>query len=340
MTSRPDKVTAIAPSNIAFLKYWGARDLDRALPQNVSLSMTLSRCVTRTTVERLGDGRATRVEELRDGRLAPAGPGFTARVVAHLVALVDDLGLPGPRQAGYRVATTNTFPSSAGIASSASGFAALATAVAALSGREVAPERLSLLARRSGSGSAARSVLGGFVEWPGSSDDPAAPARQLAPAEHWELYDLIAVVSTAPKEVSSRDGHARAPTSPHYDRRLRELPDRLELMRRAIADRDLPTLGAAVEAEAVELHLIAMSSQPPIFYWHPATLAVLERVRALRRDGVGVWATMDAGPNVHLICEPADAEAVAAAVAAVDGVERLIRDRVGSGPRPSDDHLF
>ncbi len=331
------KVTVVAPSNIAFLKYWGARDLDSALPMNVSLSMTLSRCVSRTTVELQPSGLPTSVEVADEaGRLAPAPEAFTVGVERHLAALSDALDFP----ASCRVASVNTFPSSAGIASSASGFAALATAFAVVAGVEASPAELSVLARRSGSGSAARSVLGGFVEWPGEGDDPEAPARQIAGPDHWVLCDLIAVVSSEEKPVSSRDGHRRAPSSPYFGRRQELLPERLEEMRQAIAARDLERLGRAVETEAVELHLVAMSSWPPIFYWKPLTIEVLNRVWALRDGGVGVWATMDAGPNVHLICEPGDEETVARAVAEVPGVETVLRDRIGEGPHRSEDHLF
>jgi diphosphomevalonate decarboxylase len=331
------KVTIVAPSNIAFLKYWGARDVERAVPENPSLSMTLSECVTRTTLEVQPNGLPTVVEVAGpEGRLEPAGTAFAVGVETHLAALSDALGFA----ASFRVATRNSFPASAGIASSASGFAALAVAFAAVAGRDVPPGELSLLARRSGSGSAARSVFGGFVEWPCSPDDPEAPACQIRGPEHWDLRDLIAVVSSAPKPVSSRDGHRRAASSPYFARRQELLPERLGEMRRAVLGRDLERLGRAIETEAVELHLVAMSSWPPIFYWKPQTIEVLNRIWALRDAGVGVWATMDAGPNVHLVCEPADEERVAGAVGELPGVERLIRDRIGPGPCRSDDHLF
>lgn len=332
-----NKVTIIAPSNIAFLKYWGAIDLDSVLPANVSFSMTLSRCVSRTTVEaRRAEGtNAIQVVDA-SGELIDADPAFATRVEGHLAALSEALGISG----SFRVATANTFPSSAGIASSASGFAALATAVAALAGRETSLEELSILARRSGSGSAARSVMGGYVEWPGKADDAAAPARQLKPPEHWELRDVIAVVSSEPKLVSSRDGHLLAPSSPYFVRRQELLPERLAKMRTAVLERDLERLGRAIETEAVELHLVAMSSSPPIFYWKPETMEVLHCVWGLRDEEVGAWATMDAGPNVHVICEPHDEERVVAALGELRGVERLIRDRVGPGPRRSDEHLF
>lgn len=337
------KVTIVAPSNIAFLKYWGAIDLEKALPANVSLSMTLSRCVSRTTIETRPSGEPSRIEVVdTTGDLVEAGPDFAGKIERHLAALSEALGAPGGSRipSSIRIATANTFPSSAGIASSASGFAALATAFAALVGSEVTSEELSVLARRSGSGSAARSVLGGYVEWPETTEDPAGPARQIAPEGHWKLCDVIAVVSSEPKLVSSRDGHLRATSSPYFVRRQELLPARLVDMRQAVLDRDLERLGAAIETEAIELHLVAMSSAPPIFYWMPETIEVLQRVWTLREEGVGVWATIDAGPNVHMICEPRHEARVVGAVGELSGVEALIKDRVGSGPRRSEDHLF
>lgn len=331
------RVTAIAPSNIAFVKYWGASDLARALPVNQSLSMTLRRCVTRTTVEPL-DGAEGDVVLVRSstGELLPGSTAFTAGVERHLEALRRELGVTG----SFRVATENTFPSSAGIASSASGFAALAIAICGALGLEPEPRDLSHLARASGSGSAARSVVGGYVLWPGDPEDAGSPMRQVATARHWELCDDVVVVDTTAKPVSSREGHRRASSSPYFARRLEQLPGRLEAASRAVLDRDLGRLGPILEAEAIDLHLIAMSSVPPIFYWRPQTLEVLERVWDLREEGVKVWATLDAGPNLHLICEPQDEPAVVEAVEGLTGVRALIRDRVGSGPALTEEHLL
>ena len=228
----------------------------------------------------------------------------------------------------------------AGIASSASGFAALAVAAAGAMEAPMTPDTLSLWARASGSGSAARSVLGGFVEWPGAADDPESAAGQLADAAHWPLCDVVAVVDDGPKAVSSRDGHRRAATSPYYERRLELMPGRLEAVRLAIRQRDLASLGAVVEVEAIDLHMIAMSSDPPIHYWQPGTLEVLKRMRALRADGIPVYATMDAGPNVHLICEPANEITVVEAIEELPSVGSVIRDRVGDGPELVEEHLF
>jgi diphosphomevalonate decarboxylase len=393
------KATASAPANIAFVKYWGARDPARALPLAPSISMTLDRCRSRTTVEVVGTAAAGEDEVLLrapGGALEPAPERFAARVRRHLDALrewaagsaadtagpeprggadagprANGSGADGPRADGsgadgpgargsgaagprFRVATENSFPAEAGLASSASGFAALAVAVAAALGRDplgdparggLGGAELSSLARRSGSGSAARSVLGGYVEWPaaaagGSDDDPRAAA--LAPASHWALADVVAVVESEPKAVSSLDGHRLAPTSPHFERRLAELPRRLAEVRAAIAARDLARLGPVLEEEAVELHLIAMSSRPPVFYWRPGTLAVLAAVRGLRAPGAGLaaWATMDAGPNVHVICPAAEAGEVAARLERLPAVRGVIADRAGEGPALHDEHLI
>ncbi len=337
------KTTVSAPANIAFIKYWGARDLARALPMNPSISMTLKACVSRCTVEVTGADHDEVWLSEPDGGFTHPGADFVRRVVEQL----DHLRAWSGRGEHFRVATRNTFPSSAGLASSASGFSALTLATVGALGKTATtpPAELSRLARRSGSGSAARSVLGGYVGWPAGTLDEAAEeegsyAVQLAPASHWDLRDVIAVVETGAKTVSSRDGHRRAATSPYYERRLELLPGRLDVVRRALAAADLTLLGPTLEEEAIDLHLIAMSSHPPIFYWSPGTLEVLRTVRELRQEGLAAWATMDAGANVHVICDPAAEPAVAERLESLPAVGFVIRDGVGDGPVYETGHLF
>jgi len=345
------RATVSAPANIALIKYWGAQNPDRVVPYHPSISITLEVCRSVTTVEALPAGSIEDDEVWleRDGRLEPADEGFAARVRGHLAVLRRQTG----RSERFRVATRNTFPAAAGLASSASGFAALATAVVRALGipaeeldERLGPGALSVLARLSGSGSAARSVFGGYVEWPvpgGSAADTATldgPARVLAPASHWHLADVIALIQSGPKDVSSLEGHRRATTSPFFSRRLELLPERLAAVRRAIRDRNLDALGPIIERDAIELHAIAMTSEPPIFYWQPATLEVLEAVRALRRAGVRAWSTMDAGANVHVISDPENEEQVAERLAEIPGVRGVIRDRTGTGPRDEDEDLL
>jgi len=335
------KATVSAPANIAFIKYWGARDLERALPMNSSISMTLEHCVTQCTVETLeheGTDEVWLAEP--DGGFGTPNPEYAQRLRNQL----DRVRRWASRPEAVRVATRNTFPTAGGLASSASGFAALTLAAAGAFGKKASAKDLSLLARRSGSGSACRSVFGGFVEWAASkgngNTDEDSYARQLADAEHWDLRNVIAVVEIGPKMVSSIEGHRRALSSPYFEKRQELLPARLEKVRRAIRARDLAALGPVIEEEAIDLHLIAMSSNPPIFYWSPGTIAVLRAVRELRQEGLAAWATLDAGANVHVICDPDSEDEVAERLEDLPAVGFVIRDGVGPGPDQETEHLF
>lgn len=331
------KATVRAPSNIAFIKYWGAKDLEQAIPTNPSISMTLDACFSRTTVEHLAeDGEHEIRWRGRGGGLETAPPSFARRANAHLDLLRDRLACGGR----FRVATENSFPAAAGIASSASGFAALALGVLAALGREVSLDERSNLARLSGSGSASRSVMGGYVEWPAGGNEMSYHADRLHAASHWALSDVVAIVETRAKKVASLDGHRRAPTSPYFERRLAELPRRLTGMRAALAEKNIEALGTILEEEAIDLHCVAMTSSPPIFYWQPGTLAVLEAVRDLRDDGLAAYSTMDAGANVHVICPPEDLDEIDRRLNALPAVTKTIRDGVGEGPIEEDEHLF
>jgi diphosphomevalonate decarboxylase len=331
------KATITAPSNIAFIKYWGARDLAQAIPMNASISMTLTECISLSTVAfSEGSEEFDRIEIiLEDGSFASPPASFRERALAHL----DRVRRWARRSGSFRVATRNSFPTGAGIASSASGFAALTLASTKALGLSLSTPELSDLARMSGSGSAARSVLGGFVEW-SPAGEGAGHALAIAPASHWDLRDVIALVDHGEKDVSSVDGHRLATSSPHFEARQRILPQRLAMVRRAIEERDLEALGPVLEEEAIELHLIAMSSKPPIFYWKPGTVQVLERLRGMRREGLSTWATMDAGANVHVICTRRDEAHVIAAMNELSGVSGVLLDGAGPGPREELEHLF
>ena len=327
------KVTVSAPANIAFLKYWGARDLSLAIPENASLSMTLEKARATTSLS-WHPAQTNGVSDhilLRDaqGTPAPAPPPFAARMVEHLRRMKQAFGRTGH----FEITTGNNFPTGAGLASSAAGFAALAFGVAKLWDLPQDPQSLSVLARDSGSGSATRSVLGGYVRWPDPPKESAAGARSIFPAEHWELHDVIALVETGEKSVSSLEGHRRATTSLHFPARQEHLDARREGMERALLERDFSALAPLIEEEAIELHLIAMSSRPPIFYWNPGTLEVIHRVRALRAEGVSAAFTMDAGANVHVICESSSKRDVVSALQGLASVSGIFEDHVGTGPR-------
>jgi diphosphomevalonate decarboxylase len=325
------KATAVSCANIAFIKYWGNRDAHLRLPLNDSLSMNLDALFTETTVlfdDELGDDQIIIGE-------AEARDAARERVVKHL----DRVRALAQISARARVVSRSDFPQGTGLASSASGFAALTLAATRAAGLELDERALSVLARQ-GSGSACRSIPGGFVEWIASSSSATSFARSFAPAEHWDLRDVVVITTHEAKKVGSSDGHLAAVTSPYFGERQGRLPARFHRTKRAVLGRDLAALGPEIEAEAIELHFIAMTSRPPIFYWSPGMVRVIEAARAWREAGLQVYFTLDAGPNVHLICEGKDAEGLAANAREISDVQQVIVNGVGGPTHLVETHLL
>jgi diphosphomevalonate decarboxylase len=331
------RATVIAPANIAFVKYWGVRDAERTLPYNGSISMNLDACLTTTTVTfdpALAQDEVMLTLYGEEARRADGRP--LERVVTHLDRLRALAGV----DSRARVESSNNFPSDAGIASSAAAFAALTLAGAAALDLELDERQLSILTRRSGSGSACRSIPTGYVEWyiPEGAYDPLiwdqeAYAASLAPPEHWALADIVAVVDVGAKKIGSAENHRLAASSAYFPTRLAELPARLDAVRAAIAGRDLAALGEAVEADAVSMHAVCMTSRPPSFYWNAGTMTVIQAVRGWRAEGLQSYFTIDAGPNVHVICDAADRAEIERRLRELPGVLFTIGNGVGIGAR-------
>ena len=331
------RATAVAPANIAFVKYWGVRDAERILPYNASISMNLDACLTTTTVT--FDPALSQDEVLltlygEEARRAVGQP--FERVVTHLDRLRALAGIAWRA----RVESSNNFPSDAGIASSAAAFAALTLAGAAALDLGLDERQLSILTRRSGSGSACRSIPSGYVEWriPDGAYDPLSwdsesYAASLAPPAHWALADVVAVVDVGAKKIGSAENHRLAASSAYFPARLADLPARLDIVRAAIADRDLAALGEAVEADAVSMHAVCMTSRPPSFYWNAGTMMVIHAVRGWRAEGLQSYFTIDAGPNVHVVCDAADSVEVERRLRELPGVLFTIGNGVGVGAR-------
>lgn len=327
------KATCRAGSNIAFIKYWGVADAAINLPLNNSISMTLADAHTTTTVA-WEDAAVLPTDEIMIDDV-PLAARAAERLVRHLDRI---RGLAGVDRRA-RVVSRNNFPMASGIASSASGFAALTVAGCQALGLALDATRLSALARL-GSGSASRSLFGGFVEWEQGHDDTTSVARPLFPPDHWALYDLVVVVSHAAKSVSSEGGHRLAATSPLLPGRLATLPHALTEVRQALAARDLRRLGPILEQDALAMHAVMMTSTPSLLYWQPGTVEILHAVHRWRGDGLPVYFTIDAGPNVHLICEEKDAESVRRLAAGLPTVQQVIVSRPGPGPQMIESHLF
>ena len=288
------KATAQAHPNIAFIKYWGNKDETLRLPVNPSLSMNLSGLSTETTLE--WDESLQADELILNGKAE--GDAILARVSRHLDLIRSHLQI----SQFARIESHNNFPMGAGIASSAAAFAALTVAAAYASGKDVSERALSALAR-CGSGSASRSIPTGFVAWHEGSNHETSYAESIAEPDHWDLVDVIAVVSDEHKRVGSQEGHTTAQTSDLQMARVEKARERFDICQAAILTKDFERFAEVVEMDSNLMHAVMMTSRPPLFYWKPASLIIMEQVRRWRQnEGIPVCYTLDAGPNVHCLC--------------------------------------
>ncbi|MFC2064341.1 diphosphomevalonate decarboxylase [Chloroflexota bacterium] len=320
------KATATAPSNLAFIKYWGKRDVGLRIPTNNSISVNLSNATTRTSVVFDEELESDQLQAV-DSRVLP-NTEFFRRTFKQIDRIRTMAGI----NTRASITTRNSFPDSVGIASSASGFAALTMAACSAAGLELSQKELSELSRL-GSGSACRSIPDGFVEWIALDENNASYAIQLAPPDHWDIQILSVILSTKSKEVSSSSGHNLASASPFFNTRLGTLDERLDIVRSAILARDFDTFGRETEKEALSFHSIAMTSphhqsdgswSSGIFYWLPESLELILAVQTWRKNGIQVYFTMDAGPTIHLICLRKDLEVIQSQL---NGVEKRIPKR-------------
>jgi diphosphomevalonate decarboxylase len=304
--------TAHAHPNIALVKYWGKQDKPGNLPATPNLSITLAGLTTVTHVE---DAEADQFE--LNGRSSQ-----DPKLQRWLSSLREVFDVPP-----LGISSSNDFPTSAGLASSASGFAALITAINAHCELGLNEEMRSEWARM-GSASAARSIFGGFV----ALVPPQWQALRLARSEHWPLEVVVAVTSNEAKSVSSGEGMERSRlTSPYYKAWLRDAATDFAAGSQAINDKDFRALATVAELNCLKMHSLMLTSQPTLSYWTPASIACMNRVRSLREDGEDVFFTVDAGPQIKAVCLPESADAVAAALADTPGVINIIRSPLGHG---------
>jgi diphosphomevalonate decarboxylase len=339
----PEKASASwkSPSNIAIIKYWGKKE--GQIPVNPSLSMTLDKAVTQTRVDAFLSGGT-------EGLLSVNGDNHHS-FLPKLNKLFQWLTIEIPllKKYSFRVETTNTFPHSTGIASSASGMSAftlcMLTLAEKITGRTIPEEQWMQLASRvsrMGSGSACRSLFGGFTLWgetpfyEGSSDDYAVPINGQVHPLFQNLHDAIVVVSEKNKEISSSLGHSLMQEHPFKDNRIVQTRKHLKEVLDALRTGDFEHLVKVAENEAMALHALIMTSDGNPILIEPATLLILKKIQQARKSGLALFYTLDAGPNVHIIYPGKEKEAaenfILSELVPLCDLVKVIYDRCGKGP--------
>jgi diphosphomevalonate decarboxylase len=317
------KATAVAPSNIAFVKYWGRKDEVLRLPENGSISMCLSGLETTTTVEFSEEFENDEIvingvkEELENNR-----------AVKHLNRIRELAKIDWKA----KVDTSNNFPTGTGLSSSASGFAALTLAASTASGLNLSEKELTIFARQ-GSGSACRSIPDGFVEWKDGNTSEESYAESIFPHDYFDIADIVAVVSTEKKFLATSEGQKSARTSPFFPERLKLIRGKINEVKQMISAKDFTKFGELIEAEALEFHSILFTSNPPLFYWTPQTVAVMKYVQALRREGLEAYFTINTGQDVHVICRAENSEKIADKLSELPEVIKTIINKPSEGAR-------
>lgn len=321
------QATALAHPNIALAKYWGKVPGGDNAPAVPSLSVTLAGMATTTTV-RFDDALPSDTFELN-------GSAADATALRRASGLLDEVRAEAKITSRAAIHSRNDFPTAAGLASSASGFAALVVAARAAAGLPPDLPRESHLARRA-SASSARSLFGGYVELLAGEEGQQRflPAQPVAPPEALPLRVLVAVTTERTKDTPSTGGMIHtAATSPFYRAWVSHAPTLFQRVRAAVLAGDLEALGVAAEESAFAMHASAIAAAPGVIYWIGATVEVIAAVRALRSAGTGAWCTIDAGPHVKVLCAPGDAEKIAAELSKIPGVLRVLTASPGEGAR-------
>lgn len=330
------KSTAVSHPNKAIVIYWGNSDDRLNLPSRTSLSMTLQgvdRPLDYTVTLQTGEG-------IDRDKITVDGQEDTGRIYSDIVRHLDTMRETTRFREKLLVSTKATFPIGSGLAGSAAAASALAEAFVGLVKGNLGRNDISAMARR-GSGSAARSVFGGFVKLPRGIGGKA-DAVQLFNENHWDLRDIIAVVDAGSKKVKSSDGmRMSALTCPAsiYSEFVDSSEANAAGAEEAIKSRDLQQLGEVYEFDNALFREVCVNTEPPLDYWTSSTADVFNEVTKLRGDGMTVFAGTDAGPNVHILCEPGDSLQLIEALRKLEGVKEIIHARPGGPSRLSDAHL-
>jgi len=324
------KITAIAPSNIAFIKYWGKRDEKLRLPANSSISVNLSNIYTTTTVEFSS--------QYKNDNIIING-ARKDKEIKRVIYQLDRIRKLAKSKLKAKVVSRNNFPAASGLASSASGMAALTVAASKALGLNLSEKKLTILARL-GSGSACRSIPDGWVEWIEGKDSQSSFAYPLFPKDYWDLSIIGVLVESGEKRVSTTDGHKLANTSLFFQTRLKNINQKIYTIKRLIKEKNFKEFGLLLENEALEMHAVMLTSTPSLIYWQPATIEIMKLTQQLREEGLPVYFTFDAGPHLLLVCEAVNTEEIVKRLKKNNLVKKIIINKPAFGTRLSPTHLF
>ena len=334
------KSSAIAHSNIALIKYWG-RSKDHDPNLNIPLNDTVS-----MTKYGLGDGihlqTHTTIEFSSDyynDIVTVEGQEITGRHLERIIGVIDHLRALAKIDYKFKMMSQNDFPTQAGLASSASAFAALAMAAADALGLKFSQEDLSKISRL-GSGSAARSIHGGFVYCHRGNSHETSFAEQICTSDCFDMNAVIAIVDTGKKPVTSDEGHELAHTSPFNDIRIQKSKQQAKEIKNLILENNFEAVGQMAETNCLYMHSVMMTSQPSLFYWQPATLNIIKTIQKLRKQGLPCYFTIDAGPNVHCLCQSKNMNVLQQVINGIEGVKRTILVRPAGDAYVTKEHLF
>lgn len=323
------KATAWAPVNLALIKYWGKRDKDLNLPCNISISVNLSSLYTITTVD--FSRKYVRDIVIIDGE---KNKKEIYRVIQH----IERIRLLGDTKDKVKIVSQNNFPKGTGIASSASGFAALTLAATSALNLKLSQKELSLLARL-GSGSACRSIPSGFVEWK-KGDKNNSYGKTIFSKNYWMIKVATIILDEQPKEISSTQGHLLATSNPFFKVRLKNINKKIIALKQTIKNKDFINFGKIIEQEALEIHAIMITSNPPLVYFSGKTISLIKKVFQLRKKGLPIFFTLDAGPNPHLFFLSKNEKQIKKVLDEDKNIKRYYISKVADGAQLISDHLF
>ncbi len=322
------KATIKACANLALIKYWGNAFSELNIPINDSISVSLSELQTTTTLEFYQDEDQL---ILNDSPVSGEGRqrfDFVLRHFRMLTGVTDNV----------KIVTTNNFPTAAGIASSASGFGAMAHALYEASGLDYSDLQVSSLARL-GSGSASRTIHPGFAHWHRGADHETSHATQLAPPNNLRI--LVTITSPEEKPLSSSKAMLRSKeSSPFFAQRGNTANDHIPYLKKALLEWDFATIGEITQREANNLHAVINTTEMGIYYWNRTTVEIIHRIKQLQTSGIPCYYTMDAGPQVKVLVMPEHVKEVEKSLAEIDDIKRIINSGVGFGSQVTQDHLF